>query len=348
MQHPGFFERAAPMALGALADKLGAMLGTGADPDLPIHDVKPLAEAAHGELSFVDNRKYLAQLEATRASACLLAPAFVNRLPAGTAALSVDAPYHAFARALALFYPDAMTPKAAMSAAGDPPIHPSSVLEEDVRIEPGAVVGREARIGRGTTVAAGAVIGYRVAIGRGCYIGPCASVTHALVGDRVILHAGVRIGQDGFGFAMGPKGHLKVPQVGRVIIQSDVEIGANSCVDRGALSDTVIGEGTKIDNLVQIAHNVVVGRHCVLVAFVGISGSSELGDFVVMGGQAGMVGHLKIGSGVQIAGWSHVTHNVPPGTRVGGTPAVPMIEYGRQIAALKRMARRGGSARGQD
>jgi UDP-3-O-[3-hydroxymyristoyl] glucosamine N-acyltransferase len=345
MEHPGFFERAAPIALRVLADKLGATLAAGADPDALIHDVRPLAEAGRGELSFLDNRKYLGQLEATRASACLVAPAFKGRVPEATAALVVDAPYRAFAQALMLFYPEAGTPKAAMSAQGDPPVHPSAVIEDDVRIEPGVVVGREARIGRGTTVAAGAVVGYRVTIGRGCYIGPGASVTHALIGDRVIVHAGVRIGQDGFGFAMGPKGHLKVPQVGRVIIQNDVEIGANSCVDRGALSDTVIGEGTKIDNMVQIAHNVVVGRHCVLVAFVGISGSSELGDFVVMGGQAGMVGHIKIGSGVQIAGWSHVTHDVPAGQRVGGTPAVSMIDYGRQVAALKRISRRGGGGR---
>ena len=150
-----------------------------------------------------------------------------------------------------------MLPKTAMTAAGDPPVHPSAVIEEDVRIEPGAVVAREAQIGRGHWWRPPR-LGYRVAIGRDCYIGPGASVTHALIGDRVILHAGVRIGQDGFGFAMGPSGHLKVPQVGRVIIQNDVEIGANSCVDRGALGDTVIGEGTKIDNLVQIAHNSAI------------------------------------------------------------------------------------------
>jgi UDP-3-O-[3-hydroxymyristoyl] glucosamine N-acyltransferase len=331
------------MPLSALADKLGAKLAAGADPAISIRDVKPLSDAGRGDLAFLDNRKYVAQLEATRASACLVAPPLANRVPDETAALIVDAPYRAFAHALALFYPDAMFPKTAMTASGDPPIHPSASIEEDVRIEPGAVIGREAQIGRGSVVAAGAMVGYRVTIGRGCYIGPGASVTHALIGDRVILHAGVRIGQDGFGFAMGPKGHLKVPQVGRVIIQNDVEIGANSCVDRGALSDTVIGEGTKIDNLVQIAHNVVVGRHCVLVAYVGISGSTQLGDFVVMGGQAGVVGHIKIGTGAQVAGWSHLTHDVPPGMRVGGTPAVPMIEYGRQIAVLKRLGRRGGA-----
>ena len=280
------------------------------------------------------------QLRETRAGACLIAPEFADRVPPPTVAVTMKAPYRGFAVALQLFYPDALQPKAALARAGEPAIHPSAVLAQDAVVEAGAIIGREAQVGSGTTVAAGAVVGYRCVVGQGCYIGPGVSLTHAIVGDRVILHAGVRIGQDGFGFAMGPQGHLKVPQIGRVILHDDVEIGANSCVDRGALKDTVIGQGTKIDNLVQIGHNVVIGRHCVIVGQTGISGSTELGDFVVMGGQSGAVGHIKVGSGAQIAGGGHAKDDVPAGARMGGTPAVPMVEWARQIAALKRLGRR--------
>lgn len=343
MEHPGFFERAAAMPLRDLVEKLGATLPEGADGAQLISDVRPLGEADPGQISFLDNRKYLAQLAGTRASACLVAPAFAARVPAGTVAVVTPQPYRAFAQALALFYPDALYPKTALSAPGDPLVHPTARIEEGARIEAGAIVGREAQVGRGTVIAAGAVLGYRVCVGRDSYIGPGASLTNTLVGDRVVIHAGVRLGQDGFGFAMGPKGHLKVPQIGRVLIQDDVEIGANSCVDRGALNDTIIGQGTKIDNLVQIGHNAVLGRNCVIVAQVGISGSTELGDFVVMGGQAGVVGHVKIGPGAQIAGASHVKDDVPPGARMGGTPAVPLRDFARQAAILQRLARGGGA-----
>ena len=203
-----------------------------------------------------------------------------------------------------------------------------------------------AEIGRGTRVAAGAVIGYRCMVGRDCYIGPGASVTHALLGNRVVIHAGVRIGQDGFGFAMGAHGHLKVPQIGRVIIQDDVEIGANTCVDRGALNDTVIGEGSKIDNLVQIGHNAVLGRHCVIVGQTGIAGSAVLEDFVVMGGQSGVVGHTRIGQGAQIAGGSHVKDDAKPGSRLIGTPARPIKDWLRENMVLQRLAAQAKDAPG--
>jgi len=156
----------------------------------------------------------------------------------------------------------------------------------------------------------------------------------------VTVHAGTAIGQDGFGFAMGRTGHLKVPQIGRVIVQDQVEIGANTTIDRGALRDTIIGEGTKIDNLVQIGHNVVIGRHCIIVSQTGISGSSELGDFVALGGQVGVVGHVKIGAGAQIAASSNVSGDIPPGVRWGGTPAKPMRLWFREITLLRQLAER--------
>lgn len=338
MEHPGFFERAGPFLLSEVAKAAGAELPANADPAMRIEDVKPLAEAGPANISFIDNKKYLPQLDATAAGACLVAPPLQSRVPAGTVGLVTRQPYHGFARALALFYPSALHPMAATPGAA--PIDPTARLEDGVLVEPGAIIGREAQIGAGTRIAAGAVIGARVTIGRNCYIGPLATVTHALIGDRVIIHSGVRIGQDGFGFAMGPGGHLKVPQIGRVIIQDDVEIGANTTIDRGALKDTMIGEGTKIDNLCQLGHNVILGRHCIIVSMCGISGSTELGDYVVMGGQSGTVGHIKIGNGAQVGGASHPTHDVPAGARYFGTPAKPLREAAREQALIKRLAAR--------
>lgn len=344
MEHPGFFERAGPFSLRTIASALGAELEAGVDPEQEIDDVRPLDGAYEGHLSFIDNPKYLPALLKTKASVCIVAPKFVRKLPSGTVGLVTSDPYRGFAKAIGMYYPDSLRVKSAsnpsQSGGSVDNIHPNAILEPDVTVEPGAVIGAEAQIGRGTTIAAGAVIGYRVHIGRESYIGPNASVTHALIGNRCVVHAGVAIGQDGFGFAMGREGHLKVPQIGRVVIQDDVEIGANSTVDRGALRDTIIGEGTKIDNLVQIGHNVTIGRHCIIVSQTGISGSSELGDFVALGGQVGLIGHIKIGAGAQIAASSNVRGDVPPGARWGGTPAKPVRQWFREITLLRQLAER--------
>ena len=342
MSDPIFFRRALTPTLADIIAWTGANASDGADLSVRITHVAPLDQGAPGALVFLDNPKYAEQLAATQAAACFCQPKYAGRAPAGVVTLSCAEPYRAFALVVARMYPEAMRPQSVFATQGVSPgasVHPEARLEDGVVVDPGAVIGPRAEIGAGTIIGANAVIGPDVRIGRDCAIAPGATIVHALVGNRVIIHSGVRIGQDGFGFAMGPRGHLKVPQIGRVIVQDDVEIGANSTIDRGANRDTLIGEGAKIDNLVQIGHNVTIGRHCIIVSQVGVSGSTELGDFVAAGGQAGITGHLKIGMGAQIAAQSGVMNDVPAGERWGGSPARPMRDWFRSHAALDKLAR---------
>lgn len=341
-----FFAKPQPVTLAHLAALTGATLSDATQADRLVDGIAPLEAANPGDLTFLDNANYARFAETTGAGACFISPRFAPRLPASCTALISNTPYRAFAVASAALYPAAARPQSVFGTNGISPaaiIHPDARLESGVTIDPGVVIGPGAEIGKGSIICAQAVIGPGVCIGRDSAIGPGASVMHALLGNRVIVHAGARIGQDGFGFAMGPGGHLKVPQVGRVIIQDDVEIGANTTIDRGANRDTVIGEGTKIDNLVQIGHNVSIGRHCVIVSLVGISGSTVLEDYVVVGGQAGIAGHLRIGMGAQIGAQSGVMTNLAPGGKYLGAPAKPARETFREVAALARLARKDNS-----
>lgn len=350
MSDPVFFPAPTPLTLARIAEIGRGKLVRG-EPNAAIARVAPLDEAGPGDLSFIDNPRYLPLVATTKASALVCAPKFTARIPDTIAVIESAQAYRAVALVMAVLYPQAMRPTGVGLGHGVSPaahVDPSARLEAGVTVEAGAVIGPHVEIGAGTVVAATAVIGHGVRIGRDCAIGPGATLQHALIGNRVIIHPGVRIGQDGFGFAMGPGGHLKVPQIGRVVIQDDVEIGANTTIDRGANRDTVVGEGTKIDNQVQIGHNVVIGRHCVIISQVGISGSTVLEDYAVLAGKVGLSGHLKIGMGAQVGGGSNVADDVPAGERWIGTPAKPVRQFVMEQRALTALAKRRQAAGGAD
>jgi UDP-3-O-[3-hydroxymyristoyl] glucosamine N-acyltransferase len=341
MHHPGFFQREGPFPLHVIASAVDGKLLRTSDATKQIEDLRPLTEAGDTHLTFCAGLKFAKQLATTRAAACLIHPKNAEMVPEGSATVVTETPHRAFATAIALLYPEALRLKIAEPQGIEDGglVHPTAEIGEGVRLGPGAIVEREARIGHGTTIAAGAIVGYRVFIGKDCYIGPGASITHSLLSDRVTVHAGARIGQDGFGYSMSADGHLKVPQIGRVLIADDVEIGANSTIDRGFMMDTNIGEGTKIDNLVQIAHNVTVGRHCIIVSQSGVAGSARLGDHVIMGAHSGVSEHVTIGDGAQIAGMAHVKNDVAAKARMGGTPARPFNEWARELAVIRRLSK---------
>ena len=342
---PRFFERRGPQAAARLAELVGARLVAAADgrETAPLAGVAPLQAAQPHEVSFLDNRRYVGVLAQTRAGAVIVAPAFVDHVPPGSAALVTAQPYLAWARVAALFHPPAPAVAGIHQTAW---IEPEAVVDAAAGVGPFAVIGRGARIGPGTMIGAHAVIGPGVEIGADCRIGTHASVSHALIGERVTLYPGVRIGQEGFGFALADAGFVSVPQLGRVLIEDDVEVGANATIDRGSVHDTVIGAGSRLDNLVQIGHNVRLGRCCIVVSQAGISGSTELGDFVTIAAQAGLIGHIRIGDKARIGAQAGVMSDVEAGADVIGSPAMPFREFFRNVATLRRLSRRPGVAGG--
>lgn len=342
MSSSSFFPKGPGLTAGALADLCsGELVGSGS-PERQLTGIATLADAGENDVSFFDNPRYRAALDATRAGLVIVPPKHARLLPEGVAGLVAKDAQSAFALAGRALYPDALSPLAFGAGEGVSPkadVHPTARLEEGVVVEAFASVGPDAEIGRGTILSPGSVVGRGCRIGRDCRIGANVTVQHALIGDRVILHPGVQIGQDGFGYAAGPTGILKMVQIGRVIVQDNVEIGANTTVDRGALRDTVIGENTKIDNQVQIAHNVTIGRNCIIVSQVGISGSVTIGNGVQVGGQSGFNGHVSVGDGAQIAAVSSVAGDVPAGARWGGVPAHDVRDWFREVTWVRDSAK---------
>jgi UDP-3-O-[3-hydroxymyristoyl] glucosamine N-acyltransferase len=334
MPDPRFYRREAPRSVADLAAMTGTRPAPGAEAGLLISDVGQIESAGAGDIVYVAGKEFVGAWKASGCGACITTEELAGEAPEGCAVLIAKDPRAAFAVAASYFYP--------LSEPLDysTPIAPDAVIGQNVRFAPGVVIGSKAHIGDNVSIGANSVIGPGVEIGAGSTIGPNVTVFYALVGARVVMHPGVRIGQDGFGFAPTPQGLRKVPQLGRVIVHDDVEIGANTTIDRGAAADTVIGAGTKIDNLVQIGHNVVIGRSCVIVAQVGISGSCTLGDGVVLGGQVGLADHVKIADGAQVAAQSGLMRDVAKGEVVMGSPAKPIRQFWREIAALSRLTKR--------
>jgi UDP-3-O-[3-hydroxymyristoyl] glucosamine N-acyltransferase len=326
-----FFAHAGPFTLADLAGLSGITVDP-AHVGLEIARAAPLVRSDARSVSFCVDRKFEPQLKATQAAAVFVPPNMVEYVPSTCIAVVTREPQAAWSRAARKLHP---LHRLSNTAA----VHPTAELEDDVYLAPGAVVGQGARIGRGTSIGANTSIGPGVSIGRDCVIGPQVSILCALIGDRVHLFSSCVIGEPGFGVAGSSAGAVDVPQLGRVILQDGVTVGANTCIDRGAFDDTVIGENTKIDNLVQIGHNTVIGRNCAVAGQCGISGSVVIGDGCQFGGMVGVADHMTIGAGARIGANAGVMAHVPAGETWGGFPAGPMRQWLREMALIRRMAR---------
>lgn len=302
--------------------------------DTVIDGPASLDAARPGEISFFAHPRYANDLKATRATAVLVPRDFAGETSA--ACIRVENPSGAFARITAEFIrePEPQT-------AG---IHPSAIVHPDAQVAPDASIGENVVVGAGAVVGprsavmAGSYVGQNARIGADCLFHPHAVLRHdCVVGDRVILHPGVVVGSDGFGYDTRDGRHHKIAQSGIVVVENDVEIGANTTIDRARFGRTVIGEGTKIDNLVMIAHNVVIGKHCIVCAQVGIAGSAQIGNYVILAGQAGIVGHIKIGDGTIIGAQTGVSNDVEPGARVVGSPPRPVGQWKRSIVRVDKL-----------
>jgi UDP-3-O-[3-hydroxymyristoyl] glucosamine N-acyltransferase len=339
MADPRFFENLGPFTLAQICEKSGIALPAGADGGRAFFDLADLAGAGPQHVSFFSGAASLRDtFTGSRAGLCLM-PLSGKRpdAPAGMVVIETESVSRVFAVIAALFYPNHSQPLWQQTEA----ISPEARIGQNVALAPGVVIGPGAEIGDGTRLGPGTVIGPGVAIGRGCEIGANVTISHAYVGDRVIILPGAHVGQPGFGFATRGEDYLKIPQLGRVIVQDDVEIGASTTIDRGVLGDTVIGEGSKLDNLIMIAHNCQIGRHCVIAGQTGLAGSVVLEDGVVLAGQVGLGDHSRVGARARMGARAGTGSSIflEGGQDYGGAPAKPVREWAREIHALARLAK---------
>jgi UDP-3-O-[3-hydroxymyristoyl] glucosamine N-acyltransferase len=327
-----FYRRQGPYSATEIATAIGSPRP---GSETMLSGVAPLQHAAASDISFLDGARYKRLLQGTSAGAVIVEPALADCVPPTAVPIFVSSASEAWTKVVRLFHP--LPP---MNPGRDPTayIAPCAVIDETAEIGPFAYIGPGVDIGPGCVIGPHAVLRGGVLVGADSRIGAGCVVSHAVIGAGSCLHPGVLVGQEGFGLARTSQGLRTVPHLGRVVIGADVEIGAGCTIDRGSLDDTVIGDGCRLDNLVHIAHNVRLGRGCVIVAQVGIAGSTVLEDFVQVGGQAAIAGHLRIGAGAQISGKSGVMSDVEPGAWVFGVPAQPKIQAFRQLAWLKRMS----------
>jgi len=334
MPDPRFFKNAGPFTVGKIAETIGCELPDNSVANKVISDVGSLESANADQLSFLDNKKYISAYETTKAGVVIVHPDLADRGPKGVIHLLTPSPYRAYALAAQKFYPSPpLTPGVHEKAF----VHETVTLGDGCQVDAGASIAEGVNIGRNCHIGANVVIERNCTVGENSVIGASSFLSFCHIGTHANIHPGVRIGTRGFGFAMDQTGNVDVPQLGRVIIDDMVEIGANSTIDRGMGPDTKIGSGSKLDNLVHLGHNVTVGKGCVLVGMVGIAGSTTLGDYVIVAAKSGVAGHLNIGSGAQIAAKSGVMKDIAPGDKVGGYPAVPLKQFFKQHVFLNKL-----------
>ena len=334
MADPKFFPQSKKLTLEQISKLTKISLPKSVNKNRVFSDISTLDAASQDNVSFLDNKNYINQFKKSKAGACFFKKDFENIAPKNMIPLISTNPYHSFT-----IIANAFHPMKDITAGIHPKAHIETGVKYDdtVQIAAGSVVSNNVEIGSNCLIGANTVILSGVVIGNNTIIGPNCTIAYSIIGSNVKVHNGVRIGQDGFGFAQNENINLKMPQLGRVLIKNNVEIGSNSCIDRGTGPDTIIGEGTKLDNLVQIGHNAVIGKNCIFVAQSGVSGSTQIGDNTIIGGQVGIAGHLKIGNNVKIAAKSGVMKNIEDGMTVAGVPSVPINDWHRQTIILKKL-----------